>query len=68
MALVNVVVALAWVGVNLLSVGLHSYGFTDVAATGLSYFCVIETSFVAVMVIAYHFRRKHTCITASTSA
>jgi ABC-type transport system involved in cytochrome c biogenesis permease subunit len=29
MALTNVVVILAWFGVNLLSVGLHSYGFTD---------------------------------------
>jgi ABC-type transport system involved in cytochrome c biogenesis permease subunit len=28
-SLVNIVVAIAWFGVNLLNVGLHSYGFTD---------------------------------------
>ncbi len=46
MALINIVVALAWVGVNLLSVGLHSYGFTDTAATSLGVFCVAEVLFV----------------------
>lgn len=40
MAFLNVIVALAWFGVNLLSVGLHSYGFTSGLAWGLGLFCV----------------------------
>ncbi len=47
MAFITVVVALAWVGVNLLSVGLHSYGFTDVAAHGLMIFCGVEVVFIS---------------------
>ncbi|HEU5047801.1 MAG TPA: cytochrome c biogenesis protein CcsA [Rickettsiales bacterium] len=49
MALINIVVALAWVGVNLLSVGLHSYGFTDAAATGLTVFCSAEVVFILII-------------------
>ncbi|MBT8044888.1 MAG: cytochrome c biogenesis protein CcsA [Verrucomicrobiae bacterium] len=39
LALVNIVVLLAWFGVNLLSVGLHSYGFTEGAAFNLAIAC-----------------------------
>lgn len=42
MALLNVTVALAWFGVNLLGVGLHSYGFTSGLAMGLFAFCALE--------------------------
>lgn len=35
----NIIVALAWFGVNLLNVGLHSYGFTENIATNLALFC-----------------------------
>ncbi len=38
----NIVVALAWFGVNLLNVGLHNYGFTESIAYNLSVFCGIE--------------------------
>lgn len=38
----NIIVALAWFGVNLLNVGLHSYGFTDSIAFNLSLFCLVE--------------------------
>lgn len=38
----TIIVALAWVGVNLLSVGLHSYGFSNAAAWGLLMFCITE--------------------------
>ncbi len=38
----NIVVALAWFGVNLLNVGLHSYGFTDSVAMKLAAFCLLE--------------------------
>ncbi len=43
MAALNIIVAIAWFGVNLLGVGLHSYGFTSGIATGLAVFCVLET-------------------------
>ena len=42
MAALNIVVALAWFGVNLLSVGMHSYGFISGIATGLTLFCMAE--------------------------
>lgn len=48
MALLPIVIALSWLGVNLLSVGLHSYGFTDRAAMGLALFCCSECLFAAV--------------------
>ena len=44
-----VVVAVAWQGVNLLGVGLHSYGFTSGAALWLMAIAVVEGAFVAVM-------------------
>jgi len=39
LALTNITVLLAWFGVNLLQVGLHSYGFTEGAARNLSIAC-----------------------------
>ena len=44
-SLVNIIVAIAWFGVNLLNVGLHSYGFTDNVATNLFIFIFIELLF-----------------------
>ena len=41
-SLVNIIVMLAWFGVNLLNVGLHSYGFTDNVATNLFIFIGFE--------------------------
>ena len=48
-SLVNIIVVLAWFGVNLLSVGLHSYGFTDNAATNLLVFIFSELTFVGLL-------------------
>jgi len=45
-SLVNIIVAIAWFGVNLLNVGLHSYGFTDNVATNLFLFISVELIFV----------------------
>jgi len=39
------------VGVNLLNVGLHSYGFTDLAANSLFSFCAFELVFIAITTI-----------------
>ncbi|MBP7251873.1 MAG: cytochrome c biogenesis protein CcsA [Alphaproteobacteria bacterium] len=58
MALVNIVVALAWFGVNLLSVGLHSYGFTDSAAYGLLGFCLGELVLINVLAAIILIRRQ----------
>lgn len=41
-----VILALSWFGVNLLSVGLHSYGFTDSAGLYLGAFIGAETAFL----------------------
>ena len=38
----NIVVAIAWFGVNLLNVGLHSYGFTNGVALNLALFAILE--------------------------
>ena len=46
-SLVNIVVAIAWFGVNLLNVGLHSYGFTDNVATNLFTFILVEIIFTS---------------------
>lgn len=45
-----IAVLLAWMGVNLLGVGLHSYGFTSGIARGLTIACGLEVLFVAVLV------------------
>ena len=38
----NIVVVIAWFGVNLLNVGLHSYGITDNVETNLFLFIFAE--------------------------
>lgn len=49
LAITNIVVALSWFGVNLLNVGLHSYGFTDAAAIGFTVFCGVEIVLIAML-------------------
>ncbi len=43
-----IVVMWAWFGVNLLSVGLHSYGFTSGLATNLAIYCLCQMLFLCV--------------------
>lgn len=45
----NIVVSLAWFGVNLLNVGLHSYGFTSNIALNLAAFAGFELLFIAIV-------------------
>ena len=45
-----IVVLIAWLGVNLLGVGLHSYGFTSGLATAFFGALAFECAFVAVTV------------------
>ena len=51
MAFVSVIVALSWFGVNLLSVGLHSYGFTSEVAYSLGGFTAFELLVIGGLVI-----------------
>ncbi len=46
----NVITALSWFGVNMLGVGLHSYGFMDQAFWALTGFCVSQ---LILMLICY---------------
>jgi ABC-type transport system involved in cytochrome c biogenesis permease subunit len=42
----NMVTALSWFGVNMLGIGLHSYGFMDKAFYWLTAFCVSQFAFM----------------------
>lgn len=46
MSFLSVILALSWFGVNLLSVGLHAYGFTDSMAVALGVFIAAELVFL----------------------
>ena len=47
LAALSMIVAIAWFGVNLLSVGLHSYGFITGVAAGLAAFLALESCIIA---------------------
>ena len=49
-----IVVMWAWFGVNLLSIGLHSYGFTSGAANSLIIYVVCELLFLVVSLWVIH--------------
>lgn len=55
MAFVSAIVGAAWIGVNLLGVGLHSYGFTEGLFWGLGIFTVLE----AVLIGALGWKIRH---------
>ena len=57
LVLVNITVALAWFGVNLLSVGLHNYGFTEGAAFNLLIFIIFELLFGLIFYIKIKFNQ-----------
>jgi ABC-type transport system involved in cytochrome c biogenesis permease subunit len=61
-----IVVLFAWLGVNLLGVGLHSYGFTSGVATGLFAYSVGQVVFLAV-VVPWARRRRASAVEASAS-
>lgn len=50
-SLTSVVVVVAWFGVNLLNVGLHSYGFTESIATNILLFSLAEVLFVTLALL-----------------
>jgi len=51
-----IVVMFAWIGVNLLGVGLHSYGFTSGLARGLAIYVGAQVLFLAAVVPAVRAR------------
>ena len=57
-ALGLIVVMWAWFGVNLLSVGLHSYGFTSGMATSLLIYVLFEILFIAAVLIHHNKKRR----------
>ncbi len=59
LAYLSVILALSWFGVNLLNVGLHSYGFTDSAAGILGGFIIIETAIIIGLIFIHKERMKH---------
>ena len=46
-----VVVMAAWLGVNLMGVGLHNYGFTSGLARGLAIYTALELTFILALAI-----------------
>ncbi len=58
-AFLNVIVALAWFGVNLLGVGLHSYGFISGIAWGLGVFCSVQCAVIGVLWYGAGRARRH---------
>jgi ABC-type transport system involved in cytochrome c biogenesis permease subunit len=53
----NVITSLSWFGVNMLGVGLHSYGFMDSAFWALTLFCASQLSLMALCLAPRHFWR-----------
>jgi len=51
----NVITALSWFGVNMLGVGLHSYGFMDQAFIALSAFCASQLVLMGVALLPDQF-------------
>ncbi|MCC5830745.1 MAG: cytochrome c biogenesis protein CcsA [Phycisphaeraceae bacterium] len=60
----NIITAWSWFGVNLMGVGLHSYGFTDSGAAALKVFALSQLGFLAIGLIP----RQHWCSGIRTAA
>ena len=58
----NIVTAWSWFGVNQLSVGLHSYGFTDSAGRWLTIFCLSQIAICFIGLIPKRFWRSESIL------
>jgi len=47
----NIVTSWSWFGVNMLGIGLHSYGFTDAAFKWLSLFVLSQLAFILIVLL-----------------
>ncbi len=55
----NVVTSWSWFGVNMLGIGLHSYGFTDAAFKYLSLFVLSQLCFIALGLLPRKMWKSH---------
>jgi ABC-type transport system involved in cytochrome c biogenesis permease subunit len=62
LAFINIIVMVAWFGVNLLSVGLHSYGFTNKIALSLGLFICVELLVIIIIAVLKLKIGKYKCI------
>jgi ABC-type transport system involved in cytochrome c biogenesis permease subunit len=53
-----ILVMFAWIGVNLLGIGMHSYGFTTTGVTILYAFMIFEAAFLVAMSVAWFISAK----------
>ena len=56
----NVVTSLSWFGVNMLGIGLHSYGFMDKAFAWLSIFVVLQFGIMVLGLVSDEFLKRRT--------
>ena len=54
----NVITSLSWFGVNMLGVGLHSYGFMDKAFWALAAFGASQLALIGIAYVPRHFWKK----------
>jgi ABC-type transport system involved in cytochrome c biogenesis permease subunit len=54
----NIITAWSWFGVNMLGIGLHSYGFTEAGFYWLSLFAVSQLAFIAFGLVPLKFWRS----------
>jgi len=55
----NIVTSWSWFGVNMLGIGLHSYGFMESAFPWLIIFCASQLGFMAMGLLPFHLWRSH---------
>lgn len=58
MILNNVIVFTTWFGVNLLNIGLHTYGFIQNMGKNLFLFCCFESLYVLIFVFILFFKKR----------
>ena len=63
----NIITSLSWFGVNMLGVGLHSYGFMDQAFGGLFAFIASQVVIIGLGLIPQRYWRGVRARTADTS-
>ncbi len=64
----NIITAFSWFGVNMLGVGLHSYGFMDSASKWLVLFTVSQAVVIALGLLPFKYWRSFQERAAATSA
>jgi len=60
----NIITSLSWFGVNMLGVGLHSYGFMDKAFWSLSAFIATQLVLIAICIAPARFRFARPSVSA----